>query len=199
MSTIRFVWILGRLSMSGRFNVLAPGPFAGGHNFSETFFIRLLRSYYRSPIMQFDVRDPIEDEPVLVWRNPLDGRLAIFEPLFRVRFAKPIEKWESSSCKVRPAKCNRLDECPYTFLQKRLSAIVREDSENTLIIRRPLSIPPSLQKSMGTVAIGRVELPWRHYRGASSQRILGPLNSGRSTASFRHLKWSRGIPTNRNR
>ncbi len=32
--------------------------------------------------MQFDVREPIEDEPVLVWRNPLDGRLATPEPSF---------------------------------------------------------------------------------------------------------------------
>jgi Recombinase zinc beta ribbon domain len=43
------------------------------------------------------------------------------------------------------AKCKRLDECSSTFLRKRLRAFVREDSENTLIIRRPLSIPPSLR------------------------------------------------------
>jgi hypothetical protein len=71
-ATIRFVWILGRLSMSGRFMYWLLGRPLEVTIFQELVFIRLLRLHYRSPIMQLDMGEHIEDKPILVWRNPPD-------------------------------------------------------------------------------------------------------------------------------
>jgi hypothetical protein len=57
-----------------------------GRSLEVTLFLDLFSSdcsgrIIAAPIMQLDVRDPIEDKPVLVWRNPLDVRQTNLNPV----------------------------------------------------------------------------------------------------------------------
>lgn len=52
--------------------------------FQELVFIQLLGLHYRSPIMQLDMGEHIEDKPILVWRNPPDDRSNALQSSFIV-------------------------------------------------------------------------------------------------------------------
>ncbi len=63
------------------------------------------------------------------------GRLAYLNASFETGFANPIDEAIRLHMKFDLANCERSDECPYDFVRKRLSILVRENAGSTLITK----------------------------------------------------------------
>lgn len=108
------------------------------------------------------------------------GRLAYLNASFETGFSNPIDEAIRLHAKFNIANCERLDECPYDFVRKRLSILVRDGGTNILItkgaVEKVLQVCDRLLLDSQVVPIaGQIGLIHKQYvqYGDAGYRTLG--------------------------